>query len=73
MSEDFCPYGDCEHYQAYDEGDDYPPVIKCEKANEWIEDHLPCYKCESKWSAEQIRYYIASEEAKEIAREQERR
>jgi hypothetical protein len=61
---DFDPFLDCEFYEAFDEGDDYPPVIKCEKANEWIEDTLPCYDCEGKWSIEQIEAYIGREETK---------
>ena len=64
MSDEFCPYRDCEYYQAYDDGDDYPPNILCEKVNEWFDYVLPCYECEGKWSASQIRAYIAKEEAK---------
>jgi hypothetical protein len=71
-SNEFCPYGDCAFYQAYDDGDDYPPDILCEKANEWFDYVLPCYECEGKWSAEQICAYIAREEARLRKKRKER-
>ena len=68
MSEDeFNPLLDCEHYLAgcWDPEDGTPPSdILCTRADEYIEEHLPCYDCMGKWSAEQICDYIRKEEEK---------
>lgn len=58
---DFWDAHDCPYFEAYDDGDDYPPNLRCGKTGSWFDYTTICFKCRGQWSTEMIEDYLDAE------------